>query len=89
MINKVWKTEFEVFLISVGVIDLFNFNYNNEHINFHIDIFEVSNHVYDYLINAFDWVFTDEGESFWDNINDLWYDYIEKHDLQKYDIVND
>jgi hypothetical protein len=87
MINKKWKSEFEKFLNSKNLFELFNSNYSDENISFHIDIYDDSNHAYDYFTNAFDWDFTEEGGDFWDNINEEWYDYIEKEDLLKYDIL--
>lgn len=86
MINGIWKREFENFLNEKNLLELFNHNYNNENTIFYFDIYDHTNHVYDYIINAFDWDLTEQGESFWYNINDQWYDYIERNDLIKFDI---
>lgn len=86
MINGIWKREFENFLNEKNLLELFNHNYNNENAIFYFDIYDHTNHVYDYIINAFDWDLTEQGESFWYNINDQWYDYIERNDLIKFDI---
>lgn len=86
MINEKWKSEFENFLNSKNLSELFNSHYKNENINFNVDIYDDTTHLYDYFIHAFDWEFTEEGEDFWDNINEEWYDYIELKNLQKYDV---
>lgn len=86
MINGIWKREFENFLNEKTLLELFNHNYNNENAIFYFDIYDHTNHAYDYIINAFDWDLTEQGESFWYDINDQWYDHIERNNLIKFDI---
>lgn len=87
MINKKWKEEFEKFLHDKNIFDSFFENYKNQYLNFHIDIFDEVIDVYDYFYFAFDWEYTDEGDDFWLNINDEWYDYCNDNNLDEYDIL--